>query len=419
MSLSCFELGERMLSVDEALAALRELAPQPLTAEWLPLAALSERVLADDALSPINVPQNTNAAMDGVALAWPETPTTRFKLVGEVLAGAQFAGRLAPGDAVMITTGAPLPDGADTVIMREQLSVEQQGRQRWVDVQQAQTVRRGQNVRLAGEDIPRGACALTAGTRLRAQHLGLLASLGVAEARVFRRPRVAIFSTGDEVTAPGEALPSAGIFDANRFSLRGLLCALGCEVVDLGILADDRRRMCAELEQAAEQADMVLTSGGVSVGQADWIKAALAETGRLGFWRIAMRPGRPLAFGVLGAREVPFFGLPGNPVAVMVTFLQFVQPLLRTLQGELDWQPRRLTAIAQEPLRSRQGRVDYHRGVYTCDERGQLHVRTTGRQGSGILSSMVLANCLIEIEAARADVAPGDIVTLQPFGELT
>lgn len=419
MSLSCFDLGERMLSVDEALAALRGLAPRPLGVECLPLDALSERILAEDAISPIDVPQNTNAAMDGIALAWPETAATRFTLVGEVLAGAQFTGRLQPGEAVVITTGAPLPPGADTVIMHEQLITGQTGTRRWVEVQRAPTVHRGQNVRLAGEDISRGACALMAGTRLRAQHLGLLASLGVAEAQVFQRPRVAIFSTGNEVTAPGEALPPAGIFDANRFSLRGLLSALGCEIVDLGILADDRRRIRDELERAAAQADMVLTSGGVSAGQADWIKAALVETGRLGFWRIAMRPGKPLAFGVLGTREVPFFGLPGNPVAVMVTFLQFVQPLLRTLQGEVDWLPRRLTAIAQEPLRSRQGRVDYHRGVYTCDERGQLRVHTTGRQGSGILSSMVSANCLIEIEAARADVAPGEIVTLQPFGDLT
>lgn len=419
MSLSCFDLGERMLAVDEALAALQELAPRPLAAECVPLASLADRVLAEDAISPVDVPQNTNAAMDGVALAWPESSLARFAIVGEVLAGSHFAGRLSAGEAVLITTGAPLPEGADTVIMREQLAEGREGGQRCVEVRHAQTVRRGQNVRRAGEDIERGRTALSAGTRLRAQHLGLLASLGVAEARVYRRPRVAIFSTGDEVTAPGTSLSAAGVFDANRFSLRGLLSALGCEIVDLGILADDRERIRGVLAEAAEVADMVITSGGVSVGQADWIKAALNETGRLGFWRIAMRPGRPLAFGVLGTREIPFFGLPGNPVAVMVTFLQFVQPLLRTLQGELGWQPRRLTALVEEPLRSRSGRVDYLRGVYACDAQGQLRVRSTGRQGSGILSSMVAANCLIEIEAARADVAPGETVTLQPFGELT
>ncbi|SDK88635.1 molybdopterin molybdotransferase [Modicisalibacter muralis] len=429
MSLSCFDLGERMLSVDEALAALRELTPCPLAAETVALDSLAERVLAEDVTSSIDVPQNTNAAMDGIALtlpqvAWSGTEVPRLAVVGEVLAGARFAKRLAADEAVMITTGAPLPEGCDTVIMHEQLVVEslldeRQGPRRWVEVRHAETVRRGQNVRRAGEDIQRGQIALNAGTRLRAQHLGLLASLGIATTRVHRRPRVAIFSTGDEVTAPGESLPSAGIFDANRFSLRGLLSALGCEIVDLGILADDRQRICATLDDAASVSDMVITSGGVSVGQADWIKTALAQSGRLGFWRIAMRPGRPLAFGVLGERGVPFFGLPGNPVAVMVTFLQFVQPLLRTLQGEIHWQPQRLMAIADEPLKSRVGRVDYHRGNYHCDDEGQLHVRSTGRQGSGILSSMVTANCLIEIGNARGDVAPGETVTLQPFGELT
>lgn len=428
MSLSCFDLGERMLSVDEALAALRELAPRPLAAETVALGSLAGRVLAEDVISPIDVPQNTNAAMDGIALmlpqvAWSETALPRLAIVGEVLAGSRFAKRLEGGEAVMITTGAPLPDGCDTVIMNEQLVIEplcdERQAQYWVDVQRAETVRRGQNVRRAGEDIERGTMALCSGTRLRAQHLGLLASLGLAEARVHRRPRVAIFSTGDEVTAPGEALPSAGIFDTNRFSLSGLLSALGCEIVDLDILGDDRERIRATLDDAAGVADMVITSGGVSVGQADFIKDALTQSGRLGFWRIAMRPGRPLAFGVLGEREVPFFGLPGNPVAVMVTFLQFVQPLLRTLQGEIHWQPRRLTAIADEPLKSRTGRVDYHRGNYHCDDDGRLHVRSTGRQGSGILSSMVAANCLIEIGNARGDIAPGETVTLQPFGELT
>jgi molybdopterin molybdotransferase len=419
MTLSCFDLGERMLSVEEAMEALMTLAPAPLTPQRAPLSTLSGRVLAEDVVSPIDVPQNTNAAMDGIALAWPEAVRTRFELVGEVLAGAHFEGELKAGEAIAITTGAPLPVGADTVIMSEQLAWPQQAPMPWVEVERAETVRRGQNVRQAGEDIAAHALALRAGTRLKAQHLGLLASLGVARASVFRRPRVAVFSTGDEVTAPGEPLPAAGIFDANRFTLAGMLEALGCEVIDLGILRDDHDPMREALEASTLDADMVITSGGVSVGQADLVKRVLGEIGRLGFWRIAIRPGRPLAFGTLGAREVPFFGLPGNPVAVMVTFLQFVQPLLRRLQGETDWRPRRLTAIAEEPLRSRAGRVDYLRGIYSCDDQGRLHVRTTGRQGSGILTSMVQANCLIEIEAPRAVVAAGDSVTLQPFGELT
>ncbi|MCD6008935.1 molybdopterin molybdotransferase MoeA [Halomonas sp. IOP_31] len=415
MTLSCFALGEQMLSVDEALAALDERGVNRLSAERLPLAAAARRVLAEECISPIDVPPNTNAAMDGIALAWPAP--TQLSLVGEVLAGHRFEHSLKPGEAVTITTGAPLPGGADTVIMKEQLDVD--ARSRLATIHQPQRVSRGQNVRHAGEDIARGSCAVAAGTRLRPQHLGLLASLGVDSIEVVRRPRVAIFSTGDEVTSPGEALGAAGVYDANRYSLRGLLEALGCEVDDLGILADRPEAIRDALTGAATRADMVITSGGVSSGQADWIKPALSSIGRLGFWRIAMRPGRPLAFGVLGENEVPFFGLPGNPVAVMVTFLQFVQPLLRRLQGEYAWQPTRWSAIADEAMRSRSGRVDFHRGIYRIDATGQLHVRTTGHQGSGILSSMAAANCLIEIEASRGDIGEGETVLLQPFGELT
>lgn len=415
MTLSCFELGERMLSVDEAREALDTLFEAPLGTERVPLEALLGRVLAESPRSPIEVPQNTNAAMDGIALAWPESPARRWPIVGEVLAGQLWSRPLLAGTALRITTGAPLPDGADTVIMSEQLeSVDAQT----VEISRAERVRRGQNVRQAGEDIRRGQLVLDAGTRLQPQHLGLLASLGLADANVYRRPRVAIFSTGDEVTAPGQPLPEAGIYDANRFTLRGMLTRLGAEVVDLGILADRRDTVVAALAAAAAEHDMLITSGGVSVGQADWIKAALNELGELGFWRIALRPGRPLACGRLGARQIPFFGLPGNPVAVMVTFLEFVQPVLRRLQGEPDWQPPRLTARAEAPLGSRQDRVDFVRGIYRCDDNGQLWVRSTGAQGSGILSSMGAANCLIEIDASRAAVASGETVTVQPFDSL-
>jgi len=421
MTLSCFELGQRMLGVDETLDALAAMTPPPVAARRVPLAEAVDGVLATDVISPVDVPQNTNAAMDGIALAWDEhSPATEVAIVGEVLAGSRPAMTLSPGQAVRITTGAPLPPGADTVIMSEQLAAAASAER--VGIERPERVRHGQNVRQAGEDLARGATALAAGTRLRPQHLGLLASLGLAEVELFRPLRVAVFSTGDEVTAQGEPLPAAGIYDTNRFSLRGLLTRLGCEVVDLGILRDELDGMREALAAAAREADMVLTSGGVSVGQADWVKPALEAIGELGLWRIAMRPGRPMAFGRIrreGAREVPFFGLPGNPVAVMVTFLQFVQPMLRRMQGERDWQPLRLTALAAEPLKSRDGRVDFHRGVYSGDETGRLWVRTTGRQGSGILSSMVAANCLIEIGDDRATVEAGEPVTIQPFGDLT
>lgn len=422
MSLSCFELGERMLTVEEALAALYEFAPAVLPVQVLGLEFLAGRVLAQDVRSAHDVPQNTNAAMDGIAVAWPEVSAQapiRWRRVGEVLAGHRHAEKVPAGCAVAITTGAPLPAGTDTVIMREQLEEHVQGDATWFEVTRAETVYRGQNVRQSGEDIARGSLALSRGTRLKSQHLGLLASLGVASAEVYQAARVAIFSTGDEVTAPGEPLDEAGIYDANRYALRGLLSALGCEVIDLGILPDDRSRIHTALQQAAAEADIVLTSGGVSVGQADWIRPALGDSGDLGFWRIAIRPGRPLAFGRLGDRRTPFFGLPGNPVAVMVTFLQFVQPMLRRLQGEAAWQPLRLSARAEESLKSRCGRVDFLRGIYHADDEGTLWVRSTGRQGSGILSSMVAANCLIEITAERDGVAPDETVIIQPFGELT
>ncbi|MFY0990503.1 gephyrin-like molybdotransferase Glp [Halomonas sp. C05BenzN] len=417
MTLSCFDLGERMLSVEEARSALGTLVEGPLPAESVTLAAAHGRVLAEAVVSPVDVPQSTNAAMDGIALAWPEAgPWPEcWRRVGRLFAGQRRETPLAPGECLGITTGAPLPPGADTVIMREQL--EERGDD-LVVVDRPERVRRGQHVRLAGEDIARGAQALAAGTRLSAAELGLLASLGQAEARVVRRPRIAIFSTGDEVTAPGEALPPAGVFDTNRFTLRGLVMEQGGEVIDLGILPDDRAALVMALDEAAGLADLVITSGGVSVGEADHTRAALAEVGELGFWRIAIRPGRPLACGRLGERGVPFLGLPGNPVAVMVTFLQFVAPLLARLQGRGDGVPPRLTALAEHPLESRTGRVDYLRGVYRCDDQGRLRVSSTGAQGSGILSSMVAANCLIEIAAEREAVGPGEAVTLHPLHRL-
>lgn len=416
MTLSCFDLGERMLPVAEARARLAGLVEAPLPAERVALAELHGRVLAEDAVSPIDVPQNTNAAMDGIALAWPahDAPPGEWRVVGEVLAGRRREEALGAGECVRITTGAPLPPGADTVIMLEQL--EEGGET--VVVRQPERVRRGQHVRQAGEDIPRGQTALHAGTRLGAAELGLLASLGLAEASVYRRPRVAIFSTGDEVTAPGEPLPPAGIHDANRYTLAGLLAEQGAELLDLGILPDDRESMVAALGDAAGRADMVITSGGVSVGHADFTRAALEAVGRLAFWRIALRPGRPLACGLLGERGVPFLGLPGNPVAVMVTFLQFVVPLLSKLQGRPVSEPERLTAIVDEALKSRLGRTDYLRGRYHADVGGQLHVRSTGAQGSGILSSMVAANCLIELTDDREGVAPGETVSIQPLHRL-
>lgn len=410
-TLSCFDLGEQMLSVDDARTALATLVETPVGNERIALAHAHGRRLAETIHAPINVPQNTNAAMDGVALAWENAEQTCWTLSGAVFAGERFDSRVPAGRCVTITTGTPLPAGTDTVIMREQLD-EHDGH---VIIDAPERVKCGQNVRQAGEDIKEGAIALSEGTRLDAARLGLLASLGCAEVSVYCRPRVAVFSTGNEVTAPGEPLPAAGIFDTNRFTLTGLLQAHGAEVVDLGILPDDADAIREALARAAETSDLVLTSGGVSVGQADFTRDALQALGRLAFWRVAIRPGRPIACGQLGKRRTPLVGLPGNPVAVMVTFLQFVVPLLQRLEHQPVTPPMRLTAVTDEPLSSRLNRCDFIRGVYHSDEAGQLHVRSTGAQGSGILTSMVTANCLIELPDERAGAAPGETVTIQPL----
>ncbi|QPL45725.1 molybdopterin molybdenumtransferase MoeA [Halomonas sp. A40-4] len=411
MTLSCFELGEQMLSVSEARTALATLIERPLVSERVALTNAHGRRLAEDITATINVPQNTNAAMDGVALAWENNAQTQWALAGDAFAGQAFAGNVAAGQCVRITTGAPLPPGTDTVIMREQL-VEQHDS---VVIEAPERVKRGQNVRQAGEDITIGDVALTAGTRLDAAALGLVASLGWAQVPVYQRPRVAIFSTGNEVTAPGNTLPSDGIYDANRFTLTGLLIEHGAEVIDLGILPDDFTALTDTLADAAAKSDLVISSGGVSVGHADFTRDALEHLGRLTFWRVALRPGRPMACGWLGTAHTPFVGLPGNPVAVMVTFLQFVVPLLQRLQGRPVTSPRRLQAVADDALKSRFQRTDFIRGIYHNDKEGRLHVRSTGAQGSGILTSMVAANCLIELADDQDGVQPGEVVSIQPL----
>ena len=241
----------------------------------------------------------------------------------------------------------------------------------------------------------------------------MIASLGFGEANVFRKLKVAVFSTGDEVQAPGTERKANSIYDSNRFTIMGMLEKLGCEILDFGILEDNEQLMIEALENASAQADVVMTSGGVSVGDADYIKLALDKLGQIDFWRINMRPGRPLAFGQIN--DKPFFGLPGNPVAVMVSFINFVEPALRKMQGEQGWKPLKVSAIATENLRSRQGRTEFSRGIYELDETGRLTVRTTGKQGSGILRSMSEANCLIEISPAVDTVKAGESVTIIPL----
>ncbi|EGQ7663080.1 bifunctional molybdopterin-guanine dinucleotide biosynthesis adaptor protein MobB/molybdopterin molybdotransferase MoeA [Vibrio parahaemolyticus] len=366
------------------------------------------RVLAEHIISPVNVPQYTNSAMDGYAIRSDNVDRDSYQVVAEVMAGHAYDQPLEVGQAVKIMTGAPTPLNGDTVVMREQAS--QEGDK--VTFNGAH-IKAGQNVRQAGEDLAIGSDVFTAGTRLASPEMGMIASLGFGEANVFRKLKVAVFSTGDEVQAPGTEQKANSIYDSNRFTIMGMLEKLGCEILDFGILEDNEQLMIEALENASAQADVVMTSGGVSVGDADYIKLALDKLGQIDFWRINMRPGRPLAFGQINNK--PFFGLPGNPVAVMVSFINFVEPALRKMQGEQGWKPLKVNAIATENLRSRQGRTEFSRGIYELDNTGRLTVRTTGKQGSGILRSMSEANCLIEISPAIDTVKAGESVTIIPL----
>ncbi|WP_348224892.1 bifunctional molybdopterin-guanine dinucleotide biosynthesis adaptor protein MobB/molybdopterin molybdotransferase MoeA [Vibrio parahaemolyticus] len=366
------------------------------------------RVLAEDIISPVNVPQYTNSAMDGYAIRSDDVDRDSYQVVAEVMAGHAYDQPLEVGQAVKIMTGAPTPLNGDTVVMREQAS--QEGDKVTFN---GANIKAGQNVRQAGEDLAIGSDVFTAGTRLASPEMGMIASLGFGEANVFRKLKVAVFSTGDEVQAPGTEQKANSIYDSNRFTIMGMLEKLGCEILDFGILEDNEQLMIEALENASAQADVVMTSGGVSVGDADYIKLALDKLGQIDFWRINMRPGRPLAFGQINNK--PFFGLPGNPVAVMVSFINFVEPALRKMQGEQGWKPLKVNAIATENLRSRQGRTEFSRGIYELDDSGRLTVRTTGKQGSGILRSMSEANCLIEISPAIDTVKAGESVTIIPL----
>ncbi len=366
------------------------------------------RVLAEHIISPVNVPQYTNSAMDGYAIRSDDVDRDSYQVVAEVMAGHAYDQPLEVGQAVKIMTGAPTPLNGDTVVMREQAS--QEGDKVTFD---GANIKAGQNVRQAGEDLAIGSDVFTAGTRLASPEMGMIASLGFGEANVFRKLKVAVFSTGDEVQAPGTEQKANSIYDSNRFTIMGMLEKLGCEILDFGILEDNEQLMIEALENASAQADVVMTSGGVSVGDADYIKLALDKLGQIDFWRINMRPGRPLAFGQINNK--PFFGLPGNPVAVMVSFINFVEPALRKMQGEQGWKPLKVNAIATENLRSRQGRTEFSRGIYELDDTGRLTVRTTGKQGSGILRSMSEANCLIEISPAIDTVKAGESVTIIPL----
>ncbi len=400
-----------VLNVDEARQQiLRSITPLS-GPERLPIRSALDRILAEDVISPIDVPGHTNSAMDGFAVRHadldPEGRVT-LRCIGTLMAGQSFAAEIGTGECVRIMTGAPLPVGVDTVVMREH--VEENGEH----ITFGGGERLGQNIRQAGEDLAKGSPALAAGKRLTSADLGLLASLGQAEVSVVRRPRVAFFSTGDELRSLGEPLGEGEVYDSNRYTLFGMLTRAGAELRDLGVIRDDPDALRDAFADAAAHADLVITSGGVSVGDADYTKQVLGELGEVDFWKIAMKPGRPLTFGRLG--DAWFFGLPGNPVAVMVTFYQFVLPALHRLAGETDWQPLRMRARLREPLRKRPGRSEFVRGILEqSGDNTQPWVTTTGAQGSGILRSMSTGNCFILLDEEQGSLEAGEEVTVQPF----
>jgi molybdopterin molybdotransferase len=401
------------LPVDQVHAFLQALVtPLPATAcETLPLFEALDRVLAQDVISPINVPAHDNSAMDGYAFhgqALQQHQETPLKVVGTAFAGKAWQGQVQAGECLRIMTGAILPEGLDTVVPQELTRASDDS----ITIP-ANLLKPGDNRRLRGEDLRQNEAALTRGQRLTPAALGLVASLGLPHVQVMRRLRVAYFSTGDEVLSLGEAPREGAIYDSNRYTVFGMLRRMGCEVLDMGVVPDDPVQLERAFSEAAQQADAVITSGGVSVGEADFTKAMMKKLGDVAFWKIAMRPGRPMAVGRIG--QAVLFGLPGNPVAVMVTFLAFVRPALLQLMGCTDAPPPLLKARSLEALRKKPGRTEYQRGIVKTNAQGQLEVRTTGNQGSGVLSSMVQGNGLIVLHHAQGNVALGEEVDVLMF----
>jgi len=367
-------------------------------------------VLSVDVRSPLNVPNHTNSAMDGYALRFEDLTLDSLKVIGTAWAGKAFDGNVQEGQCVRIMTGAVMPQGTNTVVMQEHVD-------RVDDVIRiAPGQREGQHVRKAGEDLAIGDTALRAGRRLLASDLGMIASLGIGELAVKRRPHVAFFSNGDELRSIGQPLEIGDVYDSNRYTLHGMLSRAGMQFTDLGVVKDEREQIKQAFLRASRIADVVITSAGASVGDADFVKDVLDEIGEVNFWKIAMKPGRPLSFGRIG--ESLFFGLPGNPVSVMVTFYQFVLPALKRLSGEHDWAPLRLRARTRDRLKKRPGRTEFQRAFLSQDDNGDLVVTTTGDQGSGILSSMSQANCFVILPIDSAGAQAGDQVIVEPFAGL-
>ena len=410
------ELNTGLLTVAEAQARILDDVTVVDATESLPVREALDRVLAGDIVSPIDVPSYTNSAMDGYAVRAGDLPAEgmrEFLVPGTSWAGRPYLGPCGPGEAVRIMTGGLMPEGLDTVIMQEHVEIDADNDS--VSIGSGHTT--GQHVRAAGEDLLTGQTVLTAGKRLTAADIGLLASIGLGEVTVIRRIRVAFFSTGDELRAVGEPLVPGEIYDSNRYTLYGMLKKLNVEIIDMGVIRDQRNLIERAFNDAAAKADAIITSGGVSVGEADFVKDTLEKLGSMSFWKIAMKPGRPVTFGHIN--EAVFFGLPGNPVSVMVTFFQFVRTALVKMSGETGTGGvYTLRAQTTTALRKRPGRFEFQRGVLEQVAAGEFTVRSAGAQGSGILRSMSEANCFILLDPDCGSVEAGEQVLVQPFQNL-
>lgn len=397
------------MPVGKAKQFIRQFLHPITETETMPIRESLGRVLSVDILSPANVPNYDNSAMDGYAFHADDVNTdnhNELKVIGTALAGKAFLDEVKQGECVRIMTGGMMPKGTNTVIVQEMVKVKGDL------INFTHATKPKANVRYIGEDLQLGQTVLAAGHMIRAADLGLIASLGISEVSVFCKLKVAFFSTGDELAGIGEPLKEGQVYDSNRYTLYGMLSRLGVEIIDMGAIADDPELLEITLLEASKQANVVITSGGVSVGEADYMKLLLAKHGQVEFWKIAMKPGRPLAYGKIGGAH--YFGLPGNPVAVMVTFYQFVREALLVLMGQLNPAPLPMFhVVSSEDIKKQKGRTEFQRGILFSDVAGTWKVKATRAQGSAILSSMSLANCFIVLDETVGNLDAGAIVQVQ------
>jgi molybdopterin molybdotransferase len=414
LSDDCFAFGGPMRSVDDAAAIISSRLSSVEGSQTVPLTCADGRILAKDLIAPLSLPPFTNSAVDGYALRSNDLPGSAeraFAVAGSIQAGRLAGEAMKPGQAMRIFTGAPMPEGADTVFMQEDVRIDENGK-----VVLPPGLRPGANVRQAGEDVPIGRTMLPAGRRMRPQDIALVAAFGLMEIEVRRRVRVAVFSTGDEVVAPGAPRGPAQIFDSNRFMLIAMLRRLGCEVSDFGILGDDRPLIAEVLKNAADAHDLILTSGGVSTGEADHVKASVEQAGTLVFWRVAIKPGRPVAMGVIDG--TPFMGLPGNPVASFVTFVHFARPAIFALAGTKQEQLPSMPVRAAFSYSKKAGRREYVRVNLRDTGSGEVKAEKFSREGAGLLSSLVETDGLVELGELVTEVKPGQPLDFFAYSSL-